>query len=271
MEFKVFAEREQAGWSDQEIIEGYIDGFGPVVDAACDAHLSAIPGEGDVLDLCCGQGTLTARLVTAGMDVIGLDFSNAMLERATRAAPGASFVHGDAQELPFEDNRFDSVVCNFGMMHIPDQPKALSEIARVLKPDGVFSMTSWVGPEASDAFRLIFANARANMPAGMTPPPQPDLFVYGRPADTEDLMQGSGLAVERHNVLPLAWELESPDALFEIFLKGTVGARITLMTLDEAGRSRVATAVGDAVKRDYRSGEGYRVPAPVAHIVARPI
>jgi SAM-dependent methyltransferase len=271
MEFEVFAERERAGWSDPEIIDGYIGGFGPVVDAACDAHLSAVPGHGKILDVCCGQGTLTARLLARGLDVAGLDFSEAMLELARRAAPGAAFLWGDAQELPFEDGIFDAVVCNFGMMHIPDQPRALAEIARVLKPGGVFSMTSWVGPEASDAFRLIFANARANMPAGIAPPPQPDLFVYGRPTEAEALLRNSGLAVERHVNLPLAWELEAPGELFQIFLKGTVGARITLMTLDEDSRSRVAAAVGKAVETDYRAGEGYRVPAPVAHIVARPI
>ena len=80
-----------------------------------------------------------------------------------------------------------------------------------------------------------------------------------------------GLALERHANLPLAWELEAPGELFQIFLKGTVGARITLMTLDEDSRSRVAAAVGKAIETDYHAGEGYRVPAPVAHIVARPI
>ena len=186
-------------------------------------------------------------------------------------APGVVFTRGDAQNLPYDDNSFDAVACNFGMMHIPDQPKALGEAARVLKPGGMFSMTSWVGPEASDAFRLIFANARANMPEGISPPPQPDLFVYGRPADSAGLLRTVGLAVLRHEILQLAWDLESAEELFDIFLNGTVGARITLMSLDAEGRSKVAEAVSTAVESDYRSEQGYRVPAPVAHILASPI
>lgn len=271
MEFEVFAKREKAGWADPEIVEGYISGFGPVVDAACDAHLRVMPVGGKVLDLCCGQGTLTAQLADRELDVYGLDFSADMLARARMTAPKADLTEGDAQNLPYQNGFFDAVVCNFGMMHIPDQPKALTEIARVLKPEGVFSMTSWIGPEASDAFRLVFSNARANLPEGMAPPPQPDLFLYGRPEDAAEFLKDSGLEVQSQEVLPLAWVLESPKELFTIFLNGTVGARMTLMALDDAGRQRAANGVEDAVESDYRAESGYRVPAPVAHIVARPI
>lgn len=271
LNYDIFAEREKAGWSDPEIVDGYVSGFGPVVDAACDAHLDIMPDGGKVLDLCCGQGTLTARLAQRDLEVVGLDFSPSMLELARTAAPGIQFDEGDAQALPYDDGSFEAVVCNFGMMHIPDQPKALAEIARVLKPEGVFSMTSWIGPEASDAFRLVFSNARANLPEGLSPPPQPDLFVYGRPDDAARFLSESGLRVRFQEILPLAWELESPKDLFTIFLNGTVGARMTLMTLDDAGRKTAALGVENAVASTYSTDHGYRVPAPVAHIVAHPI
>lgn len=271
MDYSTFAERERAGWADSDITDGYVRGFGPVVDRACDAHLGLMPETGRVLDLCCGQGTLTAKLAQAGREISGLDFSADMLERARKAAPDADLRHGDAQDLPYPDDLFDAVVCNFGMMHIPDQPKALAEVSRVLKPGGVFSMTSWVGPEASDAFRLIFANARANLPEGISPPPQPDLFIYGRPDDAARFLEQSGLVAEQHDILPLAWDLDDPDELFMIFLTGTVGARMTLMALGDEGRARAAAGVAEEIERDYRNGERFRIPAPVAHIVARAV
>ena len=270
MEFDTFAKRERDGWADPDIAEGYVQGFGPVVDAACDAHLTCLPAQGKILDLCCGQGTLTAQLSDTGREVHGLDFSPEMVARARAAAPEARITLGDAQDLPFDDASFDAVVNNFGMMHIPDQPKALREIARVLKPRGVFSMTSWVGPEASDAFRLIFTAARANMPDGVTPPPQPDLFIYGRKDDVLPMFAASGLHAKRHAMMPLAWHIGTPDALFRIFLEGTVGARMTLMALDPAGRDAAADSVAQTIRCDYRDNDGYRVPAPVAHIVAQP-
>ena len=83
MEYEVFAEREKTGWADSDIVEGYIRGFGPVVDSACDAHISALHDRTKVLDLCCGQGTLTGRLAARGHDVGGID---GILGRMTRDA-----------------------------------------------------------------------------------------------------------------------------------------------------------------------------------------
>ena len=270
MDYQVFAEREKEGWANPEITEAYVQGFGPVVDEAGRSHLPVLGPASKVLDLCCGQGTLTSALVDQGHDVAGLDFSSEMLDRAGTNAPGANLVLGDAQDLPFESDSFDAVVCNFGMMHIPDQPKALSEVARVLRPGGIFSMASWMGPEAGGVFKLVFGAARANMPEGITPPPQPDFFVYGRPDDSAELFRSNGLSIEDHQTLPLHWKLASPYELFEIFLNGTVGARVTLMAMGEEARGRVATSVRESVARDYSDGTGYSVPVPVAHIIARP-
>lgn len=269
MEYEVFAGRERTGWADPAITEGYISGFGPVVDAAGEAQLDRVPPESRVLDMCCGQGTLTRRLVEVGHAVTGLDFSPDMLSRASVAAPGAVLVEGDAQDLPFDDGSFDAVTCNFGIMHIPDQPRALSEVARVLKPGGVFSMTAWVGPEASDVFRLVLGTVRANLPEGISPPPQPDFFLYGRPEEAAAMLSENGLEVVDQVALPLAWDLASPRQLFEIFRDGTVSARMALMALDDAGRDRVAEIIAKTIASDYRAEGGYRVPAPVAHIVAR--
>ena len=270
MDYQIFAEREKDGWANPEIAEAYIQGFGPIVDEAGQSHLSVIEPGSKVLDLCCGHGALTSVLVGRGHDVTGLDFSSEMLDRAKTKAPGADLRLGDAQDLPFEDDSFDAVVCNFGMMHIPDQPKALTEVARVLKSNGVFSMASWMGPEAGGVFQLVFGAARANMPEGVTPPPQPDFFVYGRPDDSAELFVSTGLHIEKHEALPLRWRLASPSELFEIFLNGTVGARVTLMALGEEARLKVAASIAETVSRDYIDGARYSVPVLVAHIVARP-
>lgn len=270
MNYQVFAEREKEGWANPKIADAYVQGFGPVVDEAGRSHLAVIGPASKVLDLCCGQGTLTSALVDQGHDVTGLDFSSEMLDRAKSKAPGANLLLGDAQDLPFEDECFDAVVCNFGMMHIPDQPKALSEVARVLKPGGIYSMASWMGPEAGGVFQLVFGAARASMPEGITPPPQPDFFVYGRRDDSAELFGSNGLSMEDHQALPLHWNLASPSELFEIFLNGTVGARVTLMAMGEEARGRVAASIEKSVASDYSDGAGYSVPVPVVHIVARP-
>lgn len=269
-DYTIFGDRERTGWATDSIVDAYISSFSQVVDNTFPHHLAAISAPSHVLDLCCGQGTLTAEIAKHGHSVTGLDFSKAMLNIARSKSPEIEFLEGDAQALPFADNSFDAVTCNFGIMHIPDQDKALSEVTRVLKPNGLFSMTAWMGPDVSAAFRMVFSHARAALPEGATPPPAPDFFLYARPEDASQKLKNAGLEMTSHAQLPLAWNIEEPEQLFQGFLHGTVAARMLLMTLDDTTRESVGQAIAKDVEEGFATQDGYTVPAPVAHIVAKP-
>ncbi|MDX6485696.1 MAG: demethylmenaquinone methyltransferase / 2-methoxy-6-polyprenyl,4-benzoquinol methylase [Gaiellaceae bacterium] len=90
-----------------------------------------------VLDACCGTGDLAigARRTRAA-DVVGLDFSGEMLERARRKAPEIEWVQGDVLELPFEDGSFDSATVGFGVRNVDDLEAGLRELRRVLRVGG---------------------------------------------------------------------------------------------------------------------------------------
>jgi len=97
---------------------------------------------GSALDLCTGTGELALDLadrVGPRGDVIGLDFSEAMLARARAKGathPEVRFVAGDALELPFEDGRFDAATVAFGARNLEDLDRGLREMARVVRPRG---------------------------------------------------------------------------------------------------------------------------------------
>jgi demethylmenaquinone methyltransferase/2-methoxy-6-polyprenyl-1,4-benzoquinol methylase len=93
------------------------------------------PGD-RVLDACCGTGDLAIAAAKAGAEVTGLDFSERMLERARRKAPGLSWVRGDLLELPFEDGSFDAATVGFGVRNVADLERGLAELRRVLRPGG---------------------------------------------------------------------------------------------------------------------------------------
>ena len=111
-----------------------------------DAVLGRLDGEqpGTVLDLGCGTGQLTRRLRTAftDADIIGVDLSNAMLERAAEQRDdatdvrAASFVRADAQRLPFASASVDVVTCTESFHWYPDQAAAATELARLVRPGG---------------------------------------------------------------------------------------------------------------------------------------
>lgn len=103
-----------------------------------------------VLDLCCGTADLTmhiARNAPDSAELIGLDFSHTMLERAKEKVAvfgegRVKLVQGDAGNMPFEDNYFDAIGISFGFRNLtfenPDAQLHISEIFRVLKPGGRF-------------------------------------------------------------------------------------------------------------------------------------
>jgi demethylmenaquinone methyltransferase/2-methoxy-6-polyprenyl-1,4-benzoquinol methylase len=93
------------------------------------------PGD-RTLDACCGTGDLAIAARTRGADVVGLDFSPAMLEHARRKAPQLELVEGDMLALPFADGSFDSATVGFGVRNVADLAAGLRELRRVLRPGG---------------------------------------------------------------------------------------------------------------------------------------
>ena len=107
------------------------------------ATLEKLPPRARVLELGCGPGTLwstCANRIPPGWIITLSDLSNGMLLEAWRnlVVTGRAFKYEqiDAQAIPYPDETFDIVIANFMLYHIPDRPKALHEIRRVLKPGG---------------------------------------------------------------------------------------------------------------------------------------
>jgi demethylmenaquinone methyltransferase/2-methoxy-6-polyprenyl-1,4-benzoquinol methylase len=97
----------------------------------------AVVRPGDrVLDACCGTGDLSLAAAEAGGEVVALDFSERMLERARRKSSSIEWVRGDLLALPFPDESFDVVTVGFGIRNIEDLEAGLRELVRVLRPSG---------------------------------------------------------------------------------------------------------------------------------------
>ena len=95
------------------------------------------PGE-TVLDLAAGTGVSSVELALSGATAVACDFSLGMLRagRQVKARDAVPFVAGDATRLPFRDGVFDAAVISFGLRNVSDVPRALRELARVVRPGG---------------------------------------------------------------------------------------------------------------------------------------
>ena len=105
--------------------------------------LLKLPLDAKILELGCGPAYMwkeCARRVPSTWDITLSDLSSGMIDSAWRnlVVTGRSyqFKEIDAQEIPFEDETFDAVIANYMLYHVPDRPRALNEIKRVLKSGG---------------------------------------------------------------------------------------------------------------------------------------
>ena len=97
----------------------------------------------NLLDVGCGTGYLFDLLQKQRpAEYWGIDLSSKMIEVAqSKNIPGATFIQGKANELPFDDESFDIVVCSQSFHHYPYQNEALEEAKRVLRPRGLFILS----------------------------------------------------------------------------------------------------------------------------------
>jgi ubiquinone/menaquinone biosynthesis C-methylase UbiE len=107
-----------------------------------------------VLDVACGTGEpgLTIAIKQPAAQVIGCDKAHAMAHAADAARRAEElfnlhFVVASGQRLPFANNRFDRVICRFGLMLFDNSGAGLQEIFRVTKPGGTIALSVWSEPE----------------------------------------------------------------------------------------------------------------------------
>jgi len=136
------------------IPENYDTFLGPLLFefSAADMALRVSEAVGQpvkILEVACGTGISTRHLANSlpnGSQIVATDLNDAMLSHAKRVngnLSNVSYSQADALELPFEDETFDAVVCQFGIMFFPDKAKGMTEMSRVLKAGGILALNVW--------------------------------------------------------------------------------------------------------------------------------
>ncbi|MDH3747535.1 MAG: methyltransferase domain-containing protein [Gammaproteobacteria bacterium] len=169
----------------QELVEagrGYESLFVPALFEQWTKHLiegAGIEAGWHVLDVACGTGVLARQALSrtgSGGRVVAVDPAPGMLIAAREIEPSIDWILCSAEALELEDETFDSVISQFGMMFFEDRQKSAEEMFRVLKPGGSLAIAVWnsvdhnpayadiiivlqeqVGVAAADALRLPYS------------------------------------------------------------------------------------------------------------------
>ena len=170
-----------------------------------------------VLDVACGPGYVSHAVTKAGAVPKGIDFSDKMIAIAKTTFPDLSFVHGDAQNLPFEDGGFDRVLINFGLLHISNPEKACAEACRVLKSGGRFGFTVWAAPEENPGARIVndAIEAHADMDVGL--PEGPPHYLYGDRHECQRVLEQAGFDGNSmdYDTRTVEWRVPSASYFFQ--------------------------------------------------------
>ncbi|MDB5366281.1 MAG: SAM-dependent methyltransferase, partial [Rhodospirillales bacterium] len=153
--------------------------FEPYARELADRIAAAAPQ--DVLETAAGTGVLTRELAArlpAHARIVATDLNQPMLDQAAKQqslCDRVTWQQADALALPFADQAFDAVACQFGVMFFPDKVKAYREARRVLKPGGRFFFSVWDRISANE-----FADVVTNALAAVFPQ-DPPLFMVRTP------------------------------------------------------------------------------------------
>jgi SAM-dependent methyltransferase len=200
--------------------------LGPVLfePYARDLRARLPPGTSRVLESAAGTGRVTRQLVAAlGPDghLLATDLNDAMLAvaRAQLDDPRVAWRQADAQALPVDDGSFDVVVCQFGLMFMPEPVCVLAEMRRALRPGGTLLLNTWDQLARNPASAVLHAHATAAFP---TDPPDFMLtpFAMHDPLALRDVVVAAGFAEVRVDTVAAVGEAASAADLAIGFARG---------------------------------------------------
>lgn len=183
---------EHAGW--ERVALPYATFWDSLTRQAVEPLLDAVgapPGE-SLLDVACRPGSLAAAAAGRGAMAVGVDFSSAMVAAARKRFPTVAFRQGNAEALPFPDERFDAVAMNFGLLHQAQPEQALREARRVLRPGGRVGFTVWCRPEEAVGLALVLDAVKAHGNPAAPLPPGPPFFRYSDPSESQRALLAAG-------------------------------------------------------------------------------
>ena len=242
--------------------EDELAGFSSPVRDALVAHLAA-GGDDVVLELAAGTGRLSRLLADRVREVVCTDVAPGMVAAAARRTDEASIDNvrcevADAHDLPFGDDSVDGVVCQMGLMLMPDPAAALRESHRVLRPDGRLAVATW-GPPQDNLWIVMIGGSL--LQRGHTLPGDPTepggLFSLATPEALEERLAAVGFsAITVEDV-----QLEATFGSFEDYWERHVATAGPLRAVIEALPPEDLVQVRETCRANcaaFATADGYR-------------
>ena len=212
------------------------------------------PGE-HALDLACGTGAVArqvAPLVGSNGTVTGVDLSPHMLEVARAASRRESLAvewrEARAEDLPFPDDTFDLVLCQFALMFFKDRTTALREVRRVLKPRGRLFLSVWQGLDRHPFYETLDSviQRRLGTPALQA------IFALGDAQELHGLLASAGFGQVTLEPVSMTARFPNPAGFLAGEIDVDTAALPSMQGLDDEARRAMVEAIADDMKAPLR-------------------
>jgi SAM-dependent methyltransferase len=225
-------------WAIGSAYEPYVGRWSRLVARDILAWLAVPPGR-RWLDAGCGTGALADTILTLASpaDVTGIDSSAGFITyaRARIQDPRARFEVGDLQSLPFAASTFDVAVSGLVLNFVPDQPRAVAELARVVRPGSIVAAYLWDYAGAMQFMRHFWDVAAALDPAAAALD-EGRRFPICQPEPLAALFSGAGMQDVTVRAVDVPTVFRNFDDFWSPFLGGQGPAPGYTMSLPEAAR-----------------------------------
>jgi SAM-dependent methyltransferase len=224
-----------------------------------------------VLEIAAGTGVVTrvmASVLPADVEIIATDLNQGMLDEAASAGTKrpVTWRQADAMALPFQDETFDVVACQFGVMFFSDKPAAFAEARRVLKPGGIFLFNVWDRIEENEFANTVTISLESLFPddpprfLARTPHGYYDLDTIAR-----DLASGGFTAPAQMATIAARSRASSPRIPAIAYCQGTP-LRVEIEARDSSGLAEAIDVATDAISAQF--GHGHVDGKSQAHVIA---
>ncbi|HKQ72552.1 MAG TPA: methyltransferase domain-containing protein [Blastocatellia bacterium] len=212
-----------------------------------------------VLEIAAGTGVVTRALASAlpeNVSIVATDLNQAMLDRASivGTARAVEWRQADAMQLPFQDESFDAIVCQFGVMFFPEKSKAFSEARRALRPGGIFIFNVWDRITENEFADTVTTSLESLFPddpprfLARTPHGYHDHRIIER-----DLAEGGFTAPPRIDTVAMRSRASSPRIPAIAYCQGTP-LRNEIETRDASRLGEATDIAAEAVARGFGRG-----------------
>lgn len=226
-------------------------------------HLDVAAGTGE-------PGLSIAKLARQGRVVLA-DLVPQMLDVAARRARTQGLTNVEtavcsADELPFDDNTFDSVSMRFGYMFLPDLAAATAEFVRVLRPGGRLCSSVWVKPEANPWTSIVLQAIATEVPLAPPDPDRPSMYRCAAPGLVSALYERAGLREIAEWDVGIELVTRSAEEYWAVVSEHVSLAVAALKQVDVAARERIRARAISGVSA-FEKDDAVRVPGVARCIV----